>query len=275
VETGMDSATMDSATLDGATLAKAAEAIFGAREGGRPTAPISETFSIADADAAYQVQELNTQRWVKAGRKISGRKIGLTSKAVQAQFGIDQPDYGMLWGDGAIEAGQSVASGKFMQPRIEAEIAFILKKDLPHADVSMAEVTQAIDCALPAVEIVDSAIADWKIKLADTIADNASSGGYTLGLSPKTLGEVDLRLCGMIISKDGQAVSTGLGAACLGHPLNATLWLARTMARVGRPLEAGDVVLSGALGPMVSAKGGDRFLVEIQGFSPFYVHFEV
>jgi len=268
-----DSVTPSNPTAE--TMGKAAEAIFAARASGKPIAAISETFAIADAEAAYRVQELNTQRWLKAGRKISGRKIGLTSKAVQAQFGIDQPDYGMLWSDGAIEAGASVPAGTFMQPRIEAEIAFILKKSLPYPNLSMAEMMQAIDCALPAIEIVDSAVADWKIKLADTIADNASSGGYTLGLSPKTLGEVDLRLCGMIITKDGQAVSTGLGAACMGHPLNASLWLARTMARINRPLEAGDIVLSGALGPMVSVKGADRFLVEIQGFAPFYVHFEV
>lgn len=260
--------------MDTETLKKCADAIFASRENGQPIAPISQTHGVLDADNAYKVQDANTQRWLSAGRKLSGRKIGLTSKAVQAQFGIDQPDYGMLWADGAIEEGDSVPAGRFMQPRIEAEIAFMMKRDLSSPDVSMSELVTAIDCAMPALEIVDSAIADWKITISDTISDNASAGGYILGLSPRKVSEIDLRLCGMLITKDGRAVSTGVGAACLGNPLIATLWLARTMARVSRPLQAGDIVLSGALGPMVSAAGGDRFLVEIQGFSPFNLHFE-
>jgi 2-keto-4-pentenoate hydratase len=138
----------------------------------------------------------------------------------------------------------------------------------------MTDLVGAIDCAFPAVEIVDSAVADWKITLADTIADNASAGGMVLGLSPRRLDDLDLRLCGMVVSRGHEVVSLGVGAACLGHPLNATLWLARTMAGAGRPLAAGEIILSGALGPMVSVRAGDAFLVEIQGFAPFPVSFE-
>lgn len=254
-------------------LARCAEDLFVAREDGRPIPPLSKTYRLTDAAEAYAVQEINTRRWLDQGRRIVGRKIGLTSKAVQAQLGVDQPDYGQLWADGDAETGR-VAAGRYMQPRIEAEIAFVMKRDVTSTEVSMSELIGAIDYALPAVEIVDSAIADWKITLADTIADNASAGGFMLGASPRTLADLDLRLCGMVVTRRGEAVSTGLGAACLGHPLNATLWLARTMARVGRPLAAGEIVLSGALGPMVSAAAGDRFEIEIQGFSPFSLAFE-
>jgi 2-keto-4-pentenoate hydratase len=259
--------------MNAETVARAARDIFEARESGRPIAPISETAGVRDAQSAYAIQDINTRRWVERGRRIVGRKIGLTSRAVQQQLGVNQPDYGMLWGDGAIEEGEDVAPSRFMQPRIEAEIAFIVDRPLRSADASMSDLIAAIDCVLPAVEIVDSAIAEWKITLADTIADNASGGGYMLGASPRPLGGLDLRLCGMMMTRGGEAVSIGIGAACLGHPLRATLWLARTMAALGRPLEAGDVVLSGALGPMVAARGGDRFTVEIQGFAPFSIAF--
>lgn len=254
-------------------IENAAAALYEARRTRKPVPPISETFGIKDADGAYAVQDLNTKRWVSEGRRIVGRKIGLTSKAIQAQLGVDQPDYGMLWGENAWTEGEVVPNNVFMQPRVEAEVAFVMKRGLADPNVTMSEVVAAIDYAAPSVELVDSAVADWKITLADTVADNASAGGFMLGLSPRKLENLDLRLCGMVMSKNEQPVSLGVGAACLGHPLIATLWLARKMAQVGRPLEEGDVVLSGALGPMVGAAPGDRFLVEIQGFSPFSLQF--
>lgn len=254
-------------------IEQAAQAIFDSREQGRAIPQISQTFGVKDAESAYAVQEINTKRWVQQGRRVVGRKIGLTAKAIQQQLGVDQPDYGMLWADGGYEDGQSVPMGKMISPRIEAEIAFIMKKGVGE-NVTLQELEQAIDVAIPCVEIVDSAIADWKITLADTIADNASAAGYMLGKDRKKLAGLDLRLCGMVISKGEENVSLGVGAACLGHPLIATQWLAKTMAKLGRPLGEGDLVLSGALGPMVGAKAGDVFKVEIQGFSPFSVPFQ-
>ena len=254
-------------------LAQCAASLFEARRTGRPIPPVAAALGIDDPDQAYAVQENNPDRWVKAGRRLVRRKIGLSSKAVQAQLGVDQPDYGMLWADGEYQEGSVVPAGRFLQPRVEAEIAFVLKSDLPSADVGLTDVMLAIDYVLPALEIVDSAIADWRITLADTIADNASAGGFVLGTCARRLSDVDLRLCGMIMSRGGEPVSLGVGAACLGSPLHATLWLARAMARVGRPLSAGDLVLSGALGPMVDAHPGDRFEVQIQGFSPFSILF--
>lgn len=158
-----------------------------------------------------------------------------------------------------------------MQPRVEAEIAFVLKRDLAGGELGLADVIAAVDYALPAIEIVDSAVAGWDIRLADTIADNASSGGYVLGAGPRLLPGLDLRLCGMLMTVNGTMAALGVGAACLGHPLAATLWLARRMVSAGRPLRAGDLVLSGALGPMVPATPGDVVAVEIQGFEPLSV----
>ncbi|KAB7738931.1 2-keto-4-pentenoate hydratase [Parvibaculum sedimenti] len=250
-----------------------ADALYDARRIGKSIPPLSATYGLADPVAAYGVQDINTGRWVAEGRRIVGRKIGLTSKAVQQQLGVSEPDYGMLWGDLAYKDGDEISVKPFLQPRIEAEIAFVMESEIRSPDATLTELMSAIGYALASVEIVDSAIADWKITLADTIADNASAGGFALGTNPRKICDVDLKLCGMLMSRNGVHASLGVGAACLGHPLVAALWLARKMAEVGRPLEAGDIVLSGALGPMVSVAAGDYFTVEIQGFSPFGVSF--
>ncbi len=248
--------------------AMAADAIFAARRDLAPIAPIRDTCGVSDVDSAYRIQDRNTCRWLDAGRTLVGRKIGLTSKAVQTQLGVGEPDYGMLWGDLAFHDGDRVPLAKFMQPKIEAEIAFVMERDVRNPSASLTDLIGAIAYCLPAIEIVDSAIDKWNIKLVDTVADNASSRGFALGSAPRSIKGTDLRLCGMLMSRRGEIVSSGLGAACLGHPLNAAAWLARKMAQVGRPLQAGDIVLSGALGPMVGVATGDRVTVEIQGFDP-------
>jgi len=254
-------------------IQSAAEAIFEARKKLAPIPPIRDSFDVRSAAEAYSVQETNTKRYLQAGRRLSGRKIGLTAKAVQAQLGVDEPDYGMLWQDYGFEGGEIVPLGKFMQPRIEAEIAFVLSTDLDVEEPTLLDVMGAVDYAVPAIEIVDSAIAEWNIRLVDTIADNASAGGYVVGSSPKCLSQVDLRLCGMLLTQNGQPASLGVGAACLDHPLNAVRWLAKKMIAVGRPLKAGDLILSGALGPMVPVHEPAFFTIEIQGFAPLNVSF--
>ncbi|MBS0521535.1 MAG: fumarylacetoacetate hydrolase family protein [Proteobacteria bacterium] len=250
-------------------LQACADRLFVARREKKPVPPLSAEFGLGDPEQAYAVQDRNTRRWLQEGRRLVGRKIGLTSRAVQQQLGVNEPDYGMLWGDMTFSEADEIAAARFMQPRVEVEIAFVMEREVTATDTSLAELIGAIAYALPAVEIVDSAIADWKITLADTIADNASGGGNLLGIHPRAVKESDLRLCGMLLTQNGRTAATGLGAACLGHPLNAVLWLARKMAEVGRPLQAGDLVLSGALGPMIAAGAGDCFTVEIQGFAPF------
>ncbi|GKY88271.1 2-keto-4-pentenoate hydratase [Sinisalibacter aestuarii] len=233
-----------------------------------------ESHGLARLEDAQAVQDGVTARGLAAGRRLVGRKIGLTSAAVQAQMGVDQPDYGVLWADYAFSSGDEVAISRFMQPRAEGEIAFVMERGIEDPAASMTDLIGAIAYALPAIEIVDSAIADWNIGLVDTIADNASGGGFALGSSPRALAGLDLRLAGMMMTRNGRTVSTGLGAACMGHPLNATLWLVRKMASLGRPVAAGDVILSGALGPVVPVSGGDVFSLEIMGFEPLQIAFD-
>lgn len=255
-------------------ILRAAQVLYAARAASAPIGRISEEFAVAGIADAYRIQDANTERYLSEGRRIVGRKIGLTSKAVQAQIGIDQPDFGMLWGDLAFGDGDTIPSSRFMQPKVEIEIAFVVGRRIDDPQTTLSDLSRALEFALPSVEIVDSAIRNWSLTLVDTVADNASSGGFVLGASPRKIGDVDIRLGGAVLSANGAIASVGVGAACLGHPLNAALWLARKMAEVGRPLDAGDIVLSGALGPMVPAVPGDVFTAEIQGFSAFSFAFD-
>ncbi|MFW1799811.1 2-keto-4-pentenoate hydratase [Acinetobacter nematophilus] len=220
----------------------------------------------ADVDIAYAVQEVNTQRALKEGRRLVGRKIGLTSKVVQAQLGVDQPDFGMLFADMAYGDGEAIPAGRLIQPKVEAEIALIIDRDLTQEKHTYADIISATRYALPAIEVVDSRIENWKISLIDTVADNASSAAYVLGSRPVPLDNLDLVNCKMTMTRADEVVSQGQGKACLANPLNAAVWLADEMVRRGRPLLAGDIILTGALGPMVVVHPGDEFHVEIEGF---------
>ena len=242
--------------LDDGSVREAALRLRRARASGQPCAPVRDL--VPDTwEAGYAVQNVNTNHWLQEGRTLVGRKIGLTSAAVQNQLGVDRPDYGMLYADMARGDGEPIAVDTLLQPRVEAEIAFFLRKDLDGPRLTPAEVIDAIDYAVAAIEIVDSAVENWNISVVDTVADNASSGLYVLGGSPRRLGDFDPWLCGMVMERRGEPICTGVGAACLGHPLTATLWLARQMQAVERPLRAGDLVLSGALGPLVAVEAGD------------------
>lgn len=228
----------------------AADLIAAADRTGEPCSPVRELIGL-DVEAAYQVQFLNTRRAVEAGRRLVGRKIGLTSKAVQQQLGVDQPDFGVLFADMEYCDGEEVPLSRLMQPKAEAEIAFVLKSDLPAPDVTPTEVARAVDYVAPAIEIVSSRVRNWDIRISDTIADNASCGCYVVGTPLRSLKDMDLAGVSMMLARNGVPSSFGGGSACLGNPLTAVLWLARTCASLDVPLRAGDVVLSGALGPMV------------------------
>lgn len=227
-----------------------------------PVRPLIESLGVA---GAYEVQARGTAEALAAGRRIIGAKIGLTSLAVQRQLGVEQPDFGMLFDDMEYGDDLPVPISRLIQPKVEAEIAFVLEKDLDSERPTLAQVTTAIAYALPAIEIVDSRVRDWKISLYDTIADNASSGLFVLGGTPRRIDAFDLKLCGVKLENRGEPVSTGCGAACLGNPLNAVVWLAGTMARLGQPLRAGTTILSGALGPMVPVKAGEVYEARISG----------
>jgi 2-keto-4-pentenoate hydratase len=254
-------------------IEQAAAQLRQAAQTGKPCAPVRELIGLTSVADAYAVQEINTKLALAAGRRIVGAKIGLTSKAVQTQLGVGQPDFGILFADMDVADGTEVAVGRLIQPKCEAEIAFVLCRDLTHENLTAAEVISAVDYALAAIEIVDSRVEMWSIKITDTVADNASSGLYVLGTRPVKLADLDLTGCTMVMERNGEQVSAGAGAACLGNPLTALRWLAETMVASGRPLKAGDVVLSGALGPMVAAQPGDRFEARIDGLGSVRAYF--
>jgi len=260
-------------SVDDKNITEAADRLNGARTSGTPCAPVKALLEGGDVADAYRVQDINTERALTGGRRLVGRKVGLTSQAVQEQLGVDQPDYGMLFADMAIDDAGEIEPGRLIQPRAEAEIAFVLGADLPHPDTTAAETMQAIDFVVAALEIVDSRIADWNISLLDTVADNGSSGLYVLGSRPVALSKVDLVSCGMVMERRGEPVSVGAGRACLGSPISSAAWLARAMAKAGRPLIAGDTILSGALGPMVSVDPGDVIEARISGLGSVSVAF--
>lgn len=244
---------------------EAAQRLRGAYDSGEPCRPIRDLVAADDLETAYAVQDSNTRHWIREGRKLAGRKIGLTSRVVQQQLGVDQPDFGMLFADMAVCDGEPVRAGRVLQAKVEAEIAFVLERDLKAEQPTMADVMRAVAYVVPAIEIVGSRVANWDIRLVDTVADNASSGLFVLGNMPQKLAGLDLRDCAMQMSQGAAVVSTGVGHACLGHPLNATLWLARKMVEVGRPLLSGDIILSGALGPMVAAQPGAVYEARVGG----------
>ncbi|HJQ57030.1 MAG TPA: fumarylacetoacetate hydrolase family protein [Vineibacter sp.] len=257
-----------------AVLAEAAAALWDAARTGHYTQPLRVSYPGLDAADAYAIQRINTERRLARGRRVVGCKIGLTARAVQAQLGVDRPDFGVLFDDMSFGDAEPIPMQQLHQPKVEAEIAFVLGRDLDMGNPAHADVIKAVDHVLPAIEIVGSRIAGWDIRFVDTVADNASSGAFVLGGSPRLLKEVELRLCGMVMSRRGEPVSVGAGAACLGNPINAVVWLARTMVALGQPLRAGDLVLSGALGPMVPVAAGDVFETRINGLGGVKAVFE-
>jgi 2-keto-4-pentenoate hydratase len=246
-----------------------------------PCAPVRDLIGTDDLAAAYAVQQGLVQVRLSGGAVVVGRKIGATSEAVQTQLGVDQPDFGYLLSDmdvsfGAAEGGGPVSMRTLVQPRVEAEVAFRLGRDLdvPEQDLTLALVRDAVEVAVPALEIVDSRIAGWDIGFTDTVADNASSGLFVVGDEGRTLAELEPRDVVMSLRVNGEVRSEGKGTACLGDPLEALRWLAVQAARFGDPLRAGHLVLSGALGPFVPFVPGDRVEASISGFDPLVVEFE-
>lgn len=253
-----------------AAVERAAARLARAVATGTPCDPVRDLVAPTDVATAYRIQERGIADRILAGAGRVGRKIGLTSSAVQAQLGVDSPDFGTLLDDMLVASDQSIPPGRLLQPRIEAEVAFVLSADLTSDDP--AEVTAAVATAHPALEIVDSRITGWDITLADTVADNASSGLFVLGVGVP-LADVDTAAVTMELRRDGEVVSTGDGAACLGGPLLALAWLARTATGLGNPLRAGEVVLSGALGPMVPVTPGETYTARISGLGEVRVGF--
>lgn len=239
-----------------------------------PCEPVRDLIGTDDLDAAYAVQQGLVRARLDAGATVVGRKIGATSEAVQTQLGVDQPDFGYLLDDMDVSDQHPISMRTLLQPRVEAEVAFILARDVDEDDITIESVRDAVEVALPALEIVDSRIADWKIGFTDTVADNASSGLYVVGRDGHSLDELEPKDVVMSLTINGEERSAGRGEACLGDPLEALRWLAVQAQRYGDPLRAGQVVLSGALGPFVPFAAGDKVEASISGFDTLTVEFQ-
>ena len=241
-----------------------------------PCAAVRDLIATEDLPAAYAVQQGLVQKRLASGATVVGRKIGATSEAVQNQLGVDQPDFGYLLSDMDVSDHDPISMRRLLQPRVEAEVAFLLATDIDPADeagITIELVREAVEVALPALEIVDSRIASWDIGFTDTVADNASSGLYVVGRDGRKLDELEPRDVDMSLTVNGEVRSSGNGAACLGDPLEALRWLAVQCPRFDDPLRAGQVVLSGALGPFVPFAAGDRVEATISGFESLTVQF--
>jgi 2-oxopent-4-enoate/cis-2-oxohex-4-enoate hydratase len=235
--------------------------------------PLTTRHPDITVEDAYRIQQRLNARRVAAGETIIGKKIGVTSKAVMNMLGVYQPDFGMLTSGMVYNEGQAIPASSLIQPKAEGEIAFILKRDLIGPGVSAADVIAATEGVMACFEIVDSRIRDWKIKIQDTVADNASCGVFVLGDRVVSPLDVDLNTCGMVLEKNGDIVATGAGAAALGAPANAVAWLANTLGALGIALKAGEVILSGSLAIMVPVKAGDSLRVSIGGIGGCSVRF--
>lgn len=235
-----------------------------------PIDPPSATSAMTLEDA-YAIQMLQVERWVAEGASVRGHKVGLTARAMQRLLGVDQPDYGHLLDTMLFASGERIAAGRFLQPRVEPEIAFILGRDLEGPGVTPADVVRATEFVVASLELIDSRIRDWKITLADTIADNASSGAVVLASKPVLPGALDLRLAGCNLYRNGTLVATGAGGAVLGDPVRAVAWLANVLGTTGEALHAGDVVLPGSCTTAVPLGQGDSVHAEFAGIGTVHV----
>ena len=259
--------------MDTSTIEQLGDRLYDALVARQPVAPLTATHPDMTIEDAYHVQQRFMGRRLAAGERVIGKKIGVTSKAVMNMLGVHQPDFGYLLDGMVYNEGQSIEMDSLIQPKAEGEIAFLLKKDLQGPGVTVADVLAATEGVMACFEIVDSRIQDWKIKIQDTVADNASCGVFVLGDKLVDIGGLDLALCGMVLEKNGEIVVTGAGAATMAHPVNAMVWLANMLGSLGIALKAGDIVLSGAMGAMVPVVKGDSLRMAIGGIGGCSVRF--
>jgi 2-keto-4-pentenoate hydratase len=254
-------------------LEQAANRLWLAYRTAEPCAPVRDLLAGSGLESAYAVQEINTQRRLAEGARLVGRKVGLTGATARKQYGITEPDYGMLFADAALFDDAEVPAKKLIHPKVEGEVAFVLGRDIETDSPVPADLLRAIEFAVAAIEIVDSRVQNWDLRILDTVADNASAAMFVLGTQPRRLKEFDLIHCGMVLERGGEPVVTGAAANVMGNPLRSALWVATMSARAGHPLKTGDTILSGALGPMTPAAPGDAFEARISGLGLVRVNF--
>jgi 2-keto-4-pentenoate hydratase len=251
--------------VDDSVHDQVAEALLGAYASGVPIPPLQEKFGTLTIDDSYEIQLRQVRTWLAGGRRILGHKVGLTSAAMQRQLGVDRPDFGHLTDDMFFAENAPITPERFLQPRIEPEVAFVLNRPLTGPGVTVGAALTAVDFVLPALEVIDSRIADWKIGIIDTIADNAPSGGVVLGSRPVRAADIDLRLAGCVLHRNGELAATGAGGAVLGSPINALVWLANVLGERGVSLEAGHVVLPGSMTASIPFGAGDVVTSTVAG----------
>jgi len=259
--------------LETARIATLGDALYEALQSGYPTSKVSALEPESSIEDAYRIQLRMLERRLQAGDAVIGKKIGLTSRAIQDALGVYQPDFGQVTQQMLFDDGATIDLGKLMQPRLEGELAFRLKEDLSGPGVTTTDVIRATDYVTPCFEIVDTRFEDWQIKIQDTVADNASCGAFVLGGARADPRSLDLSLAGMVIEKNGEVAVTGAGAAVQGSPATAVAWLANTLGRLGIPLKKGEIVLSGAQAPLLAVACGDHFVCEIAGIGACEVRF--
>ncbi|MCE1171680.1 MAG: 2-oxopent-4-enoate hydratase [Azovibrio sp.] len=259
--------------MEQALITRLGDELYSALVNRQTLPPLTGRYPDISIEDAYHIQERLIERRLARGEKVVGKKIGVTSRAVMDMLNVHQPDFGWLLDGMVFNEGEAIPAETLIQPRAEGEIAFILKRDLMGPGVTAADVLAATEGVMACFEIVDSRIHDWKIRIQDTVADNASCGVLVLGdrmVDPRT---VDLGTCGMVLEKNGEIVGTGAGAAALGHPCNAVAWLANTLGRLGIPLKAGEVILSGSLAALIPVQAGDSLRISIGGIGGCSVRF--
>lgn len=261
--------------MEPSQVTKYGDELYAALVGQKMIDPLTDRSSNMSIEDAYRVSRHLLERRLHTGETVIGKKIGVTSKAVQNLLDVHQPDFGYLTDAMVYESGDTIpVTKKMIQPKAEGEIAFILKRDLQGPGVTTADVQQATDFVVPCFEIVDSRIRDWKIKIQDTISDNASCGYFALGNQAADPKKLDLSTVGLVFARNGSVVATGAGAASLGSPLIGVAWLANTLSNFDVTLKAGEVILSGSLVPLIPINSGDHMSIDIGGIGSASLCFE-
>ncbi|MCV7418967.1 fumarylacetoacetate hydrolase family protein [Mycobacterium yunnanensis] len=260
--------------LSSAVRAELAEELAEAERSKVPLTPLTDRFPDLDVVDAYEIQLLNIRARVAAGARVVGHKVGLSSEAMQQMMGVDEPDYGHLLDDMEVFEERPVPAGTFLYPRVEVEVGFILADDLPGAGCTEDDVLAATAAFAPSIELIDTRITDWKIKLGDTIADNASSAGWVLGTDRVSPKDLDIRNVDAVLTRNGEVVAEGRSDAVLGNPVTAVAWLARKVDSFGVRLRAGDVVLPGSCTRAIDARPGDDFVADFLGLGSVRLSFE-
>lgn len=238
-----------------------------------PMSPLTDAYPDIDVVDAYEIQLINIRRRLADGATVVGHKVGLSSAAMQQMMGVDEPDYGHLLADMEVFEDVEVDAGRFLYPRVEVEVGFVLADDLPGAGCTEDDVLAATAAFAPSIELIDSRITDWKIKLCDTIADNASSAGFVLGAARVSPKDIDITAIDAVLTRNGEVVAEGRSDAVLGNPVTAVAWLARKVDSFGVRLRAGDIVLPGSCTRAIDVRPGDRFVADFAGLGSVRLSF--